>query len=105
MTPLLSLWKGELRRMPLMREIAREICMRYEITHDDLTGRSRTFSAIRQEFMWRASQITWSDGSKRYPLTQIAAFLGRSDHTGIMWGISQHEARLAEKAQAQGIAA
>jgi hypothetical protein len=61
----------------------------------DLESESRRGPVVRarQEFMWRARAIRWSDGGHRYSLPMIGDFLGR-DHTTVLHGVRRHQGRL-----------
>lgn len=92
-----SMWKGDVPNRPpiSMKTIREEVADKYGIDPALLMepGRRRHIAWPRQEFMWRCRQVKWSDGSQRYSLPQIAAFLGM-DHTSILHGVRAHHTRI-----------
>jgi len=97
----LSLWRGDILvtvRPPLvtMKEIARDVAERHNITVDELRGSSRCRSIAypRQEAMWLMRQVKWANGVERYSYPRIAKFLNRECHTTVLWGVRQHQKRL-----------
>jgi hypothetical protein len=82
----------------ILAEVATEWGMRPEDILQD--SRKKLIVEPRQDFMWRARQVRWPDGSYRYSLPMIAAFLRLKDHTTVMHGVRRHEARMAELASA-----
>lgn len=93
---VLSLWKGELQpphmppHLPTMREIAALVAERHGLTLDDLTGpvRKRRVAHPRQE----AYSLIRATG--RYSLPRMGMFFGNRDHTTILDGLRNHEARV-----------
>ena len=82
--------------MPLMADIAAEVCAKYGIEVYDLVGQSRQRQHVypRQEFMWRAYQVRFANGDRRYSLKHIGRFLGNRDHSTVHHGINGHATRL-----------
>jgi chromosomal replication initiation ATPase DnaA len=80
-----------------LKTILKQTAADYNLDPLDLfgAGRGHWITKPRQDFMWRARQVRWSDGRHRYSLPQIGEFLGGRDHTTILWGIRQHEKRRA----------
>ena len=70
---------------PMVIDVLREIAFKYQVSPDDVRGRSRMkeFVAPRQEFCWVMNKKHgWS-------LPQIGRFLGR-DHTTVLHGVRTH---------------
>lgn len=98
MKKMLSLWRGEILvavPMVTMKEIAAEVCHEHGIRLSDLLGQSRErrFAWPRQEAMWRMSAQAMTNGSPRYSLPQIGAFMGGRDHSTVVHGIKAHAER------------
>lgn len=72
-----------------MRDIAGEICARYDLSLADLTGpsRLRKLAWPRQHFMAVASE------QDHLSLPMIGAFLGGRDHTTVLFGVRAHAKR------------
>lgn len=88
---MLSLWKGEIGAPVTMREIAERVAFRVGVSLEDLRGasRKRYIAHPRQEVF---ALIYATD---RFSLPQIGRYFGGRDHTTILYGIREHEARLA----------
>jgi chromosomal replication initiation ATPase DnaA len=81
-----------------MKSILAEVAEEYDVDADVLRlSQSRKYHITRprQDFMWRCRQVKFADGSQRYSLPQIAAFLGGMDHTTVLWGVRAHARRIA----------
>lgn len=72
-----------------------EICAKHNLTVHELRSerKARPLARARQEFFWRAKLETEAS------LPGIGRMLNR-DHTTVLYGIREHERRLAEKAGA-----
>lgn len=73
-------------------DILAQVAQKHRLKVEDLTGPSRLRKIIlaRQEAMWELRQRT------RLSSPQIAAKLGRKDHTTALHGVRRHEARIAD---------
>lgn len=71
--------------------IKRETAEKHGVTVDEIDGirRAAHIVAARQEAMWRAKNET----KLSYP--EIGRRFGDKDHTTVIWGVRQHEARMA----------
>jgi hypothetical protein len=102
-TILLSLWRGLIAvppPKPTMAGIAAEVAQRYDISLEDLLGRShaKRCTIPRQEAMWRMVQ------AKRWSLPEVGRYFDR-DHTTVIHACRAHEKRMAEvkaKHEAEG---
>lgn len=90
MTTILSLWKGALPVRYTMASILDQIAEQYGVSVADLRGPDRTkaISTARQHAMWLMAQ------QPHLSLPQIGRYLNGRDHTTILHGIRQHQARL-----------
>ena len=70
--------------------IKRDIAHKHGVSVEDIDGPRRTakIARARQEAMWLAYRGT------RITLTPLGRLFNR-DHTSVLWGIRQHEARMA----------
>lgn len=70
------------------------VALEHGVMVEDLTGNSRAKedAQARQDFMWKARQMTKADGSPRFSFPQIGRFLNR-DHTSVMHGVEAHAKR------------
>lgn len=89
----LSLWRGQLS-LPgrwTMAEIVDLVASAYSVSVADLKGPGRTQYIVRprQHAMWLMAQ------QGHLSLSMIGGFLGRRDHTTVLHGANQHQARLA----------
>lgn len=95
---VLSLFRGEVIKPSSvsMKSITEAVAARHQIKVSDLKGpaRSRHIARPRQEAMWLMRQVQWADGTPRYSLPMIGAFLGDRDHSTVIHGVRAHEARL-----------
>lgn len=73
-----------------LKKIFAEVCRKYDLEPHLIAGQRRFKKLVlaRQEFSWRASKETGKS------LPTIGRFLGGRDHTTILHGIRQHQARL-----------
>lgn len=71
--------------------IKHECAVKHGVTVDEIDGirRAAHIVAARQEAMWRAKNET----KLSYP--EIGRRFGDKDHTTVIWGVRQHEARMA----------
>ena len=74
----------------VVSRIKREVAARHGVTVEQIDGLSRhaKVNAARQEAMWTARERTLLS------LSKIGVLFNR-DHTSVLWGIRQHEARMA----------
>ena len=86
--------------MDLVREIAREVAQRHGVSMADILGerRFRPIVHARQEVAWRLARLRHPDGSCRFSLPQIGAWLGGRHHTTILHAIRAHEKRMGRSA-------
>lgn len=79
-----------------LRTVLEVVAFAYRMEPNTLLSPSREwrFAHPRQHFMYEARQIKWADGRYRYSLPQIGRFLG-IDHTTVLFGVRQHEKRMA----------
>jgi len=84
-------------RRPTLRYLLEEVAEEYDLKPSLILGLLKTahIAQARQDFMWRARQMKWSDGSPRYSYPQIGDFLGR-DHTTVIHGVRRHAERLGQ---------
>lgn len=80
-----------------LSEIMRWVARKHRITMAELTGPRRftDFVRARQEYYWQARQRT----SKSFP--QIGRACGDRDHSTVMYGIEQYQARLDAQAKVE----
>ena len=76
---------------PKWKQIAREVGKKHGVSLNELVShrRSRPIVVARHEAFWRCRNET----SLSYP--QIGRLFGGRDHTTVLWGIRQHEKRIA----------
>lgn len=93
---LLSIWRGLVPQPINKIQIKRYVADKYELTVEDLEGesRARRIAHPRQEAMWMMRQIVREDGTWRYSLPDIGRSLGCRDHTTVLHGVREHQARL-----------
>lgn len=79
-----------------LKAILADTARDYDLEPEALLVRSSKASIARprQDFIWRARQLRWLDGTNRYSQPMIAAFLGM-DHTSVLHGERSHAARMA----------
>ncbi|MFM8938823.1 MAG: helix-turn-helix domain-containing protein [Phenylobacterium sp.] len=84
----------------LFREITREVAEAHKVGVDDILGPGlfKQMTRARQETAWRLRQMRKADGSPRFSLPQIGAWLGGRDHTTILHAIRAHEQRMGGRA-------
>lgn len=110
MTPpntVLSLWHGHIpigttltgRRGRTISAIIADVAFMHDLSVGDIIGpsRARYVSLARQEAMWSAYQERRTNGMRVYGLQSIGEALGGRDHTTVLHGIRQHEARMKPK--------
>ena len=75
-------------------ELLTKVARRHGIGPRDIRGRGRMrhVAHARQEVMWRLR----NEMKPGWSLPRIARFLGNRDHTTILYGCRQHEARMKE---------
>jgi len=93
MTVVLSLWKGQIPgpgHRPTMAQILDGVAMRHCVTPETLKGyeHPKRLAHVR----WEAMALMFATG--RYSKRQIGRFMGGRDHSSVVHGIRQHEARL-----------
>lgn len=83
------------RPIGTMKTILAEAAADHGLPPTAITGDRRFAHHVRarQEFMWRARQVKWADGTHRYSLPMIGKFLG-VDHTTVLHGVRAHEKRI-----------
>jgi len=97
-TTHLSLWKGAVlgtRPVSSLRQIFHDTAADHRLTVAQMEAdtRAHAISHPRQDFMWRARQVKWADGTPRYSLPMIGKFLG-VDHSTVIHGVRAHEKRM-----------
>ena len=100
MTQVLSLWRGLVSatdNAPRARDIIAEVAAKHGLTVAEISNRHdrrRGVAWPRQEAAWRCRRIKRPDGSPRYSYHFIGTALGGFDHTTVLHGERQHDARL-----------
>lgn len=84
----------------LLRQIAREVGQRHGVSPTDILDGSRLRPVVRarQEVIWRLYSARHPDGTRRFSMPQIGAWLGGRDHTTILHAIRAHEQRVGVRA-------
>lgn len=83
----------------IMKQIIREICIKYNLTPNQLTGRQRNRNVAwpRQEAYWRCSKETCASQP------EIGREFGDRDHTTVAFGIKAHQLRIERAADLNAI--
>ena len=90
-----------------LAQIALHVALKHGLTVEELRAPSakdettrRDYAWPRQEAFWMARQLRYPKGDYRYSSVQIGRYFGGRDHTSVLWGVRQHEARLRQEVAA-----